>query len=203
MDRMDDRDPLVTGTRTSEVHTEINVGPASRPTGTTGTSSGGSSGGSAMDEARSRADEVAGQAKEKASQLRDQAQGTLGQAKEKASQAMSQAQDKLKQAGVMERIEQNPLAAFGLAFGVGFLLAGSGSSGKKRGTLGKAKNQLKGAVMGGISAALAQEAKDMLGTQSGQGGGLGDMIDSFLGNRGGQSSGSQESRGGAQSSYAM
>lgn len=195
MDPNDTGAPLGTGARTSEVHSEISVSASQRGAG------GGSGGGSMADQARGKMDDVKQQAKGKVDDIQQQAQGKVNevrdratemadQARSKADQALDQARSKLEQTGVPERIEENPLAALGIAFGIGFLLAGSGDDGHKgRGTLNKATDQIKGAIMGGVTAALAQEAKSMIGMQSGQGGGLGSMLSNLMGNQQGGSSG--------------
>jgi ElaB/YqjD/DUF883 family membrane-anchored ribosome-binding protein len=195
MGSINDRDPLQAGTRTTEVHTEINVQPATGQGAT-----GGSGAGGTMDRARDKADEVTSQARSKADDLQQQAQSKINeakdQAKSRATEALHQAESKLQQTGLKRRIHENPMAAFGLAFGVGFLLAGSGdededeqqgrrgmrSRSHNGGTLSQAKHQLKGAIMGGISTALAKEARSLVGMQSGQGGGLGNLVSSLFGN---------------------
>lgn len=63
---------------------------------------------------------------------------------------------------MLEQVRGNALPALGIAFAVGYLLAGSDNA-PKRGPLYKAKNQLKGAVVGGLSAAVAQEARKLIG----------------------------------------
>lgn len=145
------------------------------------------------DQARERASGVAGQAREKAEQLRGRAGELSSQAQEKLSGALSRAQDALEERGLLDTIRQNPLPALGLAFGAGFLLAGSDDS-DQHGTVYKAKNQLKGAIMGGLSAAVAQEARSMMGM--GGSGSSGGFLSSILENLSGSSSGRSGGSGG-------
>lgn len=112
--------------------------------------------------------------------MRERAGEMASQAKERAGQAMS----RLEESGAMNTVRDNPLVALGVAFGVGFILAGSSGTG---GQVGKAKNQLKGAVMGGLSAAVAQELRNLVGMQGGSGG-PGGMLGNVFGQGGGHRS---------------
>jgi ElaB/YqjD/DUF883 family membrane-anchored ribosome-binding protein len=157
---------------------------------------------STMDRAKSSIQDAAGQAKDRASDVGHKVSDAASQARQKAGDAMEQAQRKLEESGVLDTVRSNALPALGLAFGLGFLLAGSDDGGKgKHGTVYKAKNQLKGAIMGGLSAAVATEARSLLGIGgSGTGGssGGGGLLSSLMGggSGGGQQSGrSQGGRG--------
>lgn len=174
---------------TAEVHAHVAGGPA------TGTATAGSTGGgqneSRVDQAKDRAQGMAGQVQERASDL-------LGQAQNRASGLLDQAQSTLEERGVMSWVRERPLAAFGVAVGLGFVLAGSDNeSDDPNSTFGKAKHQLKGAIMGGLSAAVAQEARSMIG-MSGKGGAGG-----ILGSLFGQQGGSGTSQGSGTSSPAL
>lgn len=94
--------------------------------------------------------------------------GASGRARDFASQARSRAADALDRAssefeertGLFRVLRDHPLAAVGVAFAVGFLAAGRSDS---AGRYGKAKQQLRGAIIGAISAAVAQETRNMAG----------------------------------------
>jgi ElaB/YqjD/DUF883 family membrane-anchored ribosome-binding protein len=187
-------------TGTGEVHSGLSVGRdvdtgysaiAPAPTGSSWEPGGGSGEGGAMNRVR----DAAGQARERLQDLSGSVSGRAGdmagQAREKAGQALGRAEQVLEERGILDKVRENPLPALGVAFGVGFLLAGSGDQvqGKRSTTLYKAKNQLKGAIMGGLSAAVAQEGRNLLGMAQGKGsaGGLLGMLLQNL--QGGGSSG--------------
>ena len=140
------------------------------------------------DQAKDRASEATDQARQKASELKGRAGELSSQAQEKLSGALSRAQEALDERGLLDTIRQNPLPALGLAFGAGFLLAGSDDS-DRHGTMSKAKNQLKGAVMGGLSAAVAQEARSLVGMggSKSSGGFLNSIIENLAGGSSGRS----------------
>lgn len=207
-----------TGPGIGGVHSEIGVQP-SKGEGMSGKydAPAGSGGGSAVDTAKERAGGMADQARHKmddareqlgnaADQARDHMGDLRGRAEEMAGQARTRANEMLDQAESSEPVRmarENPLPALGIAFAAGFLLAGSSDTGGK---FGKAKHQIRGAVMGGISAALAQELRGMMGMQGGQGG-AGGLLDSLLGKQGSESGGGGQQpqgsagRQGSQSRY--
>lgn len=165
----------------AEVHSEVVITSAGTGTGSHAGTGAGERAVGAVDQAKDKANELADRAQDKAGELADQAKQKAGEAKQRASEALDQAERKLEETGVMDMIRDNPLAALGVAVGIGFLLAGDGDSGKSRGRKGgiayKAKHQLKGAVMGGLSAAVAQEFRSFLGET----GGAGSLFSSLMG----------------------
>lgn len=129
------------------------------------------------------------QAKAQAQNLASQAKDTMQDFGDRASDMASQAKERLQSTGMMDTIRDHPLPALGAAFALGFLLAGSRRH--ERGPMGMMRRQLRSAVMGGISAALVNEARSMVGMQGG-GGMLGSL---FGGMQGGQRSSRTRSSG--------
>lgn len=121
----------------------------------------------AREQLTGRADEIRGRASEKANRVKKDAENLSQDVRARATRALNDS-------GTQQRIDRYPLAALGLAFGAGFLLAGSGS--EKNGRLNKTKHQIRGALMTAATAAIAREARSMLGMESGQSGGLADLL---------------------------
>jgi ElaB/YqjD/DUF883 family membrane-anchored ribosome-binding protein len=106
----------------------------------------------------SRAGDLAGTARERAGDL-------AGQAREGVGSALTSAETWLENSGMLERVRQNPLPALGIAFGIGFVLAArSNNAIRSNPSINRAAGQLRGAVMAGVSAAVAREAKHFLDT---------------------------------------
>lgn len=193
------------GVGSAEVHTNLGVGREQDTGGYSGIAMGNtdtaSDQGGLQQRAANRVRDVAGQVRERAQGLMegmpDRMGNVTGQAREKVGQAMGRAETLLEDRGVLNVIRDNPLPALGVAFGLGFLLAGSNDGGK-RGGMFKAKQQLRGAIMGGLSAAVAQEARNLLGMAQGHGG-KGGMLGSLMQNlqgHGGEEGGSGRTGGG-------
>jgi ElaB/YqjD/DUF883 family membrane-anchored ribosome-binding protein len=145
-----------------------------------------------MDQARQQAQDFASQAKDRMEDLGD-----------RASDMASRAKSRLEGTGVMDTIRDHPLPALGAAFAVGYLLAGSRRH--ERGAMGMMRRQVRSAVMGGITAALAHEARSMMGMQGGGGGMLGSLFGGMQGGQGSsrssRSSGSTSQRSQTQQHY--
>lgn len=202
---------------TGQVHSGLSVG-SDVDTGYSAIAAAGSSGGSQQGGTMDRVKDAASQARDRVQSMAGDLPGRVneaaGQAREKAGQAMHRAERVLEERGILDRVRENPLPALGIAFGLGFLLAGSdddsgkhggsGRRGSSGGALNNAKHQLKGAIMGGLSAAIAQEGRNLLGMAQGkgnQGGMLGSLLENLQGGGSGGSgrsgSGGSGSSGGA------
>jgi hypothetical protein len=121
----------------AEVHTHIGLGPNQHNEGTDGLEEVSSPGrGGAVGRARDLAEDA-----------RERARGAF-------SRTTSALEDRA--GGALALAREHPLATVGVAFAVGFMVAGTSDSG---GRFGKAKQQLRGAIIGAISAAVAQEAR--------------------------------------------
>lgn len=138
MDRMDEQ--LGRG----EVHTHIGLGPQEHHDEADG-----------LEElSNTRRETRQGRARSFANEARQRAAGALG----RAASGLDE------HTGVVRLVRDNPLAAVGAAFALGFLVAGKSQS---EGRFGKAKQQLRGAIIGAISAAVAQETRALAGIFSG------------------------------------
>lgn len=190
-DRMGDGSPALGGipAGTGEVHSGLHSGPTEEYAGlgfagTPEPATGGSQGlkGRVTEKARHAGNVVA----EHASDLRERAgdavqgvrgrvgsvAGTVGEratniaggARDRVGGAVTRAQGFLEERGVLDTIRENPLPALGVAFGIGFLLAGSDNRLVKPGTNAyRARNQVRSAIMAGLGAAVANEARALLG----------------------------------------
>ena len=69
-------------------------------------------------------------------------------------------------------VRHHPLAAVGIAFAVGFALAVRGDSDEeepRHPAISRARNQIKGAIIGGVSAAISQQLRSFIEDQGGLG----------------------------------
>jgi ElaB/YqjD/DUF883 family membrane-anchored ribosome-binding protein len=138
----------------------------------------------ASDELHARASEAQERARDmtsRAARMGEKARDTIGNASADARRMANEIKDRADRAadesGARSFIDRHPLAALGVSFGVGFLLAGSG--GDTHGMRGRAKTRIRSALVGAASAAMAQQARAMLGMESGQAGGLGNLMSSM------------------------
>ena len=121
--------------------------------------------------AQDRADDFVETARGRTRNLRSR----IGGAAHRVERLLDDAEDSLEaRTGLMTSARDNPLAALGVAFAVGFLLAGTGDP-ERHPTVAKAKNQVKGAIMGGVSAAISQQLRTFIEEQ----GGVGQLLSSL------------------------
>jgi ElaB/YqjD/DUF883 family membrane-anchored ribosome-binding protein len=115
---------------------------------------------STIDEARDRT----GEWTERASEFASRARHELDEAFDRAEQRLED------QTGVVGLVREYPLAAAGLAFGIGFLLAADSGARRRRGVMGRATGQLRSALVGGATTMLMQELQDLLDEHGGPAG---------------------------------
>jgi uncharacterized protein YjbJ (UPF0337 family) len=134
-------------------------------------------------------DKVAGAARGAAGSVRDQA-GNLGG---KAGDAASGARDRLsglseragsllEGRGIVGRLQENPLPALGVAFAVGFLVAGGTNQSRPDSPAARARNELRNALMAGLSSGVAQGARGFLDTAGRPEGVANSMLRTLLSN---------------------
>ena len=116
-------------------------------------------------------DDLADRARSRARQARERVESTAGRGADRARDLFHEAEDRFDGgAGPLRAARDNPLAAVGIAFALGFLLAGdSDEEASRHPALSKARNQIKGAIMGGISAAISQQLRSFIEEQGGIG----------------------------------
>lgn len=191
MERNQERPEMAPGT--SEVHSELSAQP-SKGVGDSGSYDAGAAG--TMERVRYRAEhtreeisdrvdvareEVAERAEDLGARARDRIDAARDEVSRLREGLTARASRALDGTGIPPKIQDHPMLALGAAFGLGYLLAGSG--GQKGGMRGKVRTQLRAAIVGGVTAALAQQAQSILGFESGQSGGLGNLFGSALGDR--------------------
>ncbi|HEY7769422.1 hypothetical protein [Longimicrobium sp.] len=109
-----------------------------------------------------------------------------------ASTTRDRANRAMEQRGLVDRLRDNPLPILGVAFAIGFVLAARDDDDDDYGTskASRARRELRSALMGGISAGIAQGARGFLSQTNSQGSGfLAELIDGFMGGQ--QGGGSQ------------
>jgi uncharacterized protein YjbJ (UPF0337 family) len=140
-----------------------------------------------------RASDLGGRAKEAAGTVAGRAGDLASQARERVSGVAGRAQGVLEERGVLNKVRDNALPALGLAFGVGFMLALSDNRRVRPGSrMDRAKHELRGAIVAGLSAGAAQAAHQFLG----QAGAPDGFVNSLLRNLTGQGGGSAGRTGG-------
>lgn len=129
---------------------------------------------------RDRAGTLAGTARETAGNLGHRATELAGDARHRLSDMSERTNRALEERGFLGRLRENPLPALGIAFGVGFLLAGGGRSGPTDTRVGQMRRELRNALMAGLTAGAAQATRGFLQSAGGPEG-----IFSTLASRGG------------------
>lgn len=132
------------------------------------------SGPAGTEEGRGLRDRAAGAyeaARERGGEMRGRIGNAAHRARDRAEDIFDDAEIAIEErTGALTTVRRNPVAALGIAFALGFLLAGDSEETEVRHpTVAKAKNQIKGAIMGGISAALSQQLRTFIEEQGGIG----------------------------------
>lgn len=121
---------------------------------------------STRERAAGRVREVAGDLGHRARTVADEVGHRAGelaaQARERASEMGERAHLALERRGVLAKVRENPLPALGIAFAVGFLLAGGGRRDQPEGRAQRARHELRSALLAGLSAGVAQGARGFL-----------------------------------------
>ena len=121
--------------------------------------------------------------------------------RERASTLRERTNSALEKRGVLDRLRDNPLPVLGVAFALGFLLAARDDDdeyGESR--RGRARSELRDALMAGVTAGLAQGARGFLSQAGSESTGfVNTLMDAFLGQTSGGSSGGSASGGSSRS----
>lgn len=179
------------GLGTAEVHTGLHSGGNDEYSGLqfAGRESQGGVGGRLRDVA----DRVGGPVRNLADNLGPRVSGV----RERASNVAERATSAMEKGGVLSRLRDNPLPVLGVAFALGFLLASRGDDDDYGETnRGRARSELRDALMAGVTAGLAQGARGFLSQAGSESTGfVNTLMDAFLG----QGSGGPSTGGGARS----
>lgn len=90
--------------------------------------------------------------------------------RQRAGEVLGRAEQKLEEkTNLVSTVQEYPLAAIGIAFGAGFLLAGSRDRDGGSHRMSHAIDQLKGALVGSLSAAVSRELRAFVDDQGGPG----------------------------------
>lgn len=170
---------------TAEVHTGLHRGRASEESysGLAFAEGGPAAGAGVRERVRERARDVADSVREGAGTIGHRAGEVASQARERVSAMSERTNRALEQRGLLTRLQENPLPALGVAFGIGFLLAGGGRGGPVDSPAARARRELRSALMAGLTAGAAQAARGFLQTAGRPNG----PIDSLAGNLAGRS----------------
>jgi hypothetical protein len=132
-------------------------------------------GGAVRDRVMDRARSVAGTVRDRAETVGHRAGEYATQARDRLGEMSDRTNQALEQRGLLARLRENPLPALGIAFGLGFLIAGSGR-GEGNSTGNRLRRELRGALMAGLTAGAAQATRGFF-----QSAGRSDAISSLFG----------------------
>ncbi len=186
---------------TAEVHSGIAFAPESQQ-GTRERAAG---------KVRDVADTVSGAAGNLGEKARTVAGNVGGRVGDVASQARSRvsglsdrATTALEDRGMLGKMRENPLPALGIAFAVGFLLAGGGRGTATPGSKSaRARNELRNALMAGVTAGLGQGARSFLRNLGAEDSVVNDVMQNLPGLGGGSSRGGGSMAGGSSRGGSM
>jgi hypothetical protein len=121
--------------------------------------------------------------------------------RERTSNVRERAHTALEKGGMLSRLRENPLPVLGVAFALGFLLAARGDDDEYGETnRGRARSELRDALMAGVTAGLAQGARGFLSQAGSESTGfVNTLMDAFLGGSSGGGSTGGSTGGSARS----
>lgn len=125
-----------------------------------------------------------GRARHLAEDLGHRAGDAASAARERVSGLRERTNRVLEKRGVVDRLRENPLPVLGIAFAIGFLVAGSDDR-HSDSRAARARRELRGALMAGLSAGIAQGVRSFLDETGNEGGGF---VSSLLDNLAGEGS---------------
>ena len=150
---------------------------------------------------RGVADRVSGPVRNLAGNLGPRVSDAAETVRERTSNVRERAHTALEKGGMLSRLRDNPLPVLGVAFAIGFLLAARGDDDEYGETnRGRARSELRDALMAGVTAGLAQGARGFLSQAGSESTGfVNTLMDAFLGGSsgGGSTGGSARSGGGS------
>jgi hypothetical protein len=170
------------GLGSAEVHTGLHSGGSDEYSGLqfAGSERQGGVGGRARGAAagvRERASSLAGS-------LGSRAGETASAARERMSSVRQRANTALESRGLLDRLRENPLPVMGVAFALGFVLAGNDEwdDDEPPTRASRARRELRSALMAGLSAGIAQGARGFLNQAGSEGGGfLNSVLENLVG----------------------
>jgi ElaB/YqjD/DUF883 family membrane-anchored ribosome-binding protein len=135
-------------------------------------------------DAAGEADDLRGRARHVAEDLGHRASDAASAARERMSGLRERANNVLERRGVVDRLRENPLPMLGVAFAVGFLLAGSDDRTSNT-RASRARRELKSALVAGLSAGIAQGARSFLSEAGTEGSSfVNSLVDNLVGEQG-------------------
>jgi ElaB/YqjD/DUF883 family membrane-anchored ribosome-binding protein len=139
-------------------------------------------------ETREKAEGLGARARHLAEELGSRATGAASTARERVTDLRDRTNRTLERRGIVDRIRENPLPVLGVAFAIGFILAGDEDRGSRtRGA--RARRELRNALMAGLSAGIAQGARAFFSEAGSEGS---SFVSSLLDNLTGESGGGGE-----------
>ncbi|WP_420127179.1 hypothetical protein [Longimicrobium sp.] len=177
------------GLGSAEVHTGLHSGGNDEYSGLqfAGRESQGGVGGRLRDVA----DRVGGPVRNLAGNLGPRVSDAAEAVRDRTSGVRERATTALEKGGMLSRLRENPLPVLGVAFAIGFLLAARDDDDEfGESNRGRARSELRDALMAGVTAGLAQGARGFLNQAGSESTGfVNTLMDAFLGQTGGGNTG--------------
>jgi hypothetical protein len=175
----------------AEVHTGLHSGRGtSDELSALGFAEGTTSTGGVRERVTERARTVAHSVREGAGTLGTRAGEVASQARDRLGELSERTNRALEQRGLLGRLQENPLPALAIAFGLGFLIAGGGRNTPADTPTGRVRRELRSALMAGLTAGAAQATRGFLQSAGRPDGALSSLLGGRLGEDEGETTGS-------------